>query len=92
MHLVRSHDKTPDLFADNDGSSDENGDDVVRIMKTVVISNIDNGSNCQYDIAEPCVHFDLISDDDCLNKLPMIVASQMNTVMMLSEIMMTVVI
>ena len=30
MHLVRSHDKTPDLFADNDGSSDENGDDAVR--------------------------------------------------------------
>ena len=26
MHLVGSHDKNPDLFADNDGSADENGD------------------------------------------------------------------
>ena len=29
MHLIGSHDKNPDLFADNDGSADENADDAV---------------------------------------------------------------
>ena len=69
MHLIGSHDKNPDLFADNDGSADENADDATSKYDNSGDDNLDgdddNGDNMTEIFmwvlcSTQCVHFDLV--------------------------------
>ena len=52
MHLIDSHDKNPDLFADNDGSADETGDDAVWKHDNSGDDNLDGDDDNGDDVIE----------------------------------------